>query len=240
MKTFPDGAAPVLNGQALAQATARFMTHVYTWMTFGIALTAVVSYEFSTRPDLVLEFMGNPVLLWGSLILQLGAVFFLSAAIHKIPSVVAIVVFGAYAALTGLTFSVLFLAYTQDSITNAFAIAGVSFAGLSAVGFFTKRDLGPIGTFCTMGLFGLIAFSVLALFIPSLNSGPMGQIAALIGIAIFAGLTAWDTQKIKAMGVLGMQDGEEQNKAAILGALRLYLDFINLFLLLLRLFGRRR
>jgi len=104
MKTFPTGAGPAMSAQALSQATARFMTHVYTWMAFGIALTAVVSYEFSTRPDLVQEFMGNPFLLWGSIILQLGAVFFLSAAIHRIPSAVAIVVFGAYAALTGLTF----------------------------------------------------------------------------------------------------------------------------------------
>jgi uncharacterized protein len=227
-------------GQELSQATARFMSHVYAWMAFGVVLTSVVSYELGQRPDLVAQLMGNPLGFWGIIILQLGAVIFLSAAINRINSATATIIYLVYAALTGVTFATLFLVYTRDSIANVFVVSAAAFGGLSFVGYTTKRDLGPIGTFCSMALFGLIAFSLISMFVPALAGEGIQQIFALVGLVIFAGLTAYDTQKIKAMGQLGAQDSEAQSKGAILGALRLYLDFINLFLMMLRLFGRRR
>jgi uncharacterized protein len=240
MASFPTSQGINDAGQGLSQATARFMSHVYAWMTFGVILTAVVSYELGQRPDLVVQIMNNPVGLWGVILLQLGAVMFLSFAINRISSATATVIYLAYAALTGVTFATIFLAYTQDSIASVFGVSAVAFGGLSLVGYTTKRDLGPVGTFCTMALWGLLAFYVIGLFVPSLNRDGIQQIAALVGLVIFSGLTAYDTQKIKAMGHLGAQDSEAQNKGAIMGALRLYLDFINLFLMTLRLFGRRR
>ena len=233
----PDSA---LSGQSLSQATARFMSHVYAWMAFGIVITAAISYELAQRPDLVLSLLGNPFGFWGIFLAQLGTVMFLSFAINRISSLTATLAFVLYAGLTGITFSTIFLAYTQESIANVFAVSAIAFGGLSAVGYLTKRDLGPIGTFCSMALFGLLGFWIVGAIFPSLFGSGVQEIAAGIGILIFAGLTAYDTQKIKAMGLLGAQDSEAQNKGAIMGALRLYLDFINLFLMMLRLFGRRR
>ena len=155
-------------------------------------------------------------------------------------SVTATLIYLAYAALTGLTLSVIFLIYTQDSIEQVFMITSFAFAGLSAFGYFTKRDLGPIGTFCTMGLFGLVGFSLISLFFPSLMTSQVSYVYSLAGVLIFSGLTAYDTQKIKASNILGNEGTDEDHKETIFGALTLYLDFINLFMMLLRLMGGRR
>ena len=174
------------------------------------------------------------------IIAQLGAVAALSGLINKINGLTATVIYLLYAGLTGLTLSCIFLAYTGSSIAQVFAVTAFGFAGLSGVGFFTKRDLGPVGSFCTMGLFGLVGFGLLSMFFPSLMGGSGSFVFALVGIIVFAGLTAYDTQKIKAMNVPGNAGTDAERKTAIYGALRLYLDFINLFLSLLRLMGRRR
>ena len=140
----------------------------------------------------------------------------------------------------GTTLSTIFLVYEMGSIQGAFFCTSAAFAGLSFFGLVTKRDLGPIGTFCHMALWGLIAFGLLSIFFPSMQSGGMGILYNVAGILIFAGLTAYDTQKIKEMNIIGNEGTEEDQKEAIYGALTLYLDFLNLFLHILRLMGNRR
>ena len=152
----------------------------------------------------------------------------------------ATLVYLLYAGMTGLTLSVIFLVYTQESIQSAFFLTSFGFAGLSLFGYVTKRDLGPIGTFCHMGVWGLIGFGILSMFFPGMMGSTMGMVYNLCGVLIFAGLTAYDTQKIKNSNILGNEGTEEDHKETIYGALTLYLDFINLFLHLLRLMGSRR
>mgnify|MGYP000408299881 CR=1 FL=1 len=167
-------------------------------------------------------------------------VLYLSLAIKRMSAATATLVYLIYAALTGLTFSVIFLVYTQESIASVFGLTAFAFAGLSGFGYFTKRDLGPIGSFCMMGLFGMIGFALLSIFMPSLMGGVSGQVYSAIGVLVFAGLTAYDTQKIKSLNILGNEGTAEDHKETIFGALTLYLDFINLFMMLLRLTGKRR
>lgn len=186
------------------------------------------------------EIFGNRLLFWALIIAQLGAVFALAGIINRISAFTATLIYFVYSGLTGLTLSSIFLIYTGSSIAQVFAVTAFSFAGLSAVGFVTKRDLGPVGSFCTMGLFGLVGFAVLSMFFPSLMGGAGSFVFSIVGIIVFAGLTAYDTQKIKAMNTAGEEGTDAGRKKAIFGALTLYLDFINLFLSLLRLMGRRR
>jgi len=243
MSNQPFGAPPVRSegygAGSISVENARFMSRVYGWMTAGLCLTGVVAWEVAGNPGLVRAIFGNPIFFWGLFIAQLGAVIVLSAAINRLSGAAATAIYFVYAALTGLTFSAIFLAYTGSSIAQVFGITAFSFAGLSVFGLVTKRDLGPVGSFCMMGLFGLIGFYVLSMFFRSLMSEGAVFVTSILGIIIFAGLTAWDTQRIKNMNVASM-DGEQQRKGAIMGALMLYLDFINLFLSLLRLTGRRR
>jgi FtsH-binding integral membrane protein len=225
---------------AIAEENARFMAKVYQWMTFGILLTGLISYYLGNDPELVGVIVSNKILFWGLIIGQLGAVIYLSRAIKKMRAITATLIFLLYACMTGATFSVLFLAYTKDSIANAFFTTTFSFAGLSLFGFVTKKDLGPVGTFCGMGLWGLIGFGLLSLFFPSMMSGTANIVYSIAGIIIFSGLTAYDTQKIKSSNIIGNEGTEEDHKEAIFGALTLYLDFINLFLSILRLTGKQR
>ncbi len=225
---------------SISAENARFMSRVYGWMTAGLCLTGAVAWNVSGNQELVHDIFGNRLLFWGLIIAQLGAVFALAGLINRISAFVATLIYFVYAGLTGLTFSAIFLVYTNSSIAEVFGVTACGFAGLSAVGFLTKRDLGPIGSFCTMGLFGMVGFAVISMFFPSLMGGAGGFIFSIVGIIVFAGLTAYDTQKIKAMNVAGDEGTEMGRKKAIFGALTLYLDFINLFLSLLRLMGRRR
>lgn len=224
----------------IQQENARFMSGVYKWMTIGILLTAFISYYVSRSPELINIIVMNKIVFYGLIIAQLGAVFYLSIRIQKMSAISATIIYLAYAALTGLTLSVIFLIYTQDSIEQVFMITAFAFAGLSAFGYFTKKDLGPIGTFCTMGLFGLVGFSLITLFFPSIMTSQVSMIYGVVGVIIFSGLTAYDTQKIKASNILGNEGTAEDHKETIFGALTLYLDFINLFLMLLRLMGGKR
>jgi FtsH-binding integral membrane protein len=219
---------------------ARFMSRVYGWMTAGLFLTGVVAWNVAGSPEMIQAIFGNRLLFWGLIIAQLGAVFVLAGWMNKISGATATAIYFAYAGLTGLTLSSIFLAYTGSSIASVFGTTSFAFAGLSATGYFTKRDLGPVGSFCIMGLWGLVGFGLLSMFFPSLMGGAGSFVFSVVGVIVFAGLTAYDTQKIKMMNVAGEEGTEMGRKKAIFGALTLYLDFINLFLALLRLTGRRR
>ncbi len=231
---------PNFSTQAIAEENARFMSKVYSWMTLGILLTALISYFIGNNQELAVRIVQNKVLFYGLLFAEFGMVLAFSFLLPKINSLTALALFMTYSALNGVTFSIIFLIFTQDSIASIFVLTAFSFAGLGAVGYFTKKDLGPIGTFCTMGLFGLVGFGLLSLFFSSLWTETTSKVYAIVGVIVFAGLTAYDTQKIKQMNIIGNEGTDENQKEAISGALTLYLDFINLFLSLLRLFGRRR
>ncbi len=226
--------------EAIAQENARFMSKVYTWMVFGVALTAFVAYAIASNPRLAIQIVQNRMLFYAVFFGQLGLVIVLTAAARKLNAVAVTALYLGYSALMGVTMSVLFLIYTGDSIMHVFGITAISFAGLSAFGYITKKDLGPVGSFCMMGLFGMVGFAVVSIFFPSVMTTTASQVYGLVGIVVFSGLTAYDTQKIKKLNVLGNEGTAEDHKEAVYGALTLYLDFINLFLSLLRLFGRRR
>jgi FtsH-binding integral membrane protein len=224
----------------IAAENARFMSRVYGWMTGGLCLTGFVAWDVAGNPQLVRAIFGNPLLFWGLIIAQLGAVVALSWLINRISAATATLIYFLYAGLTGLTLSSIFLIYTSSSIAAVFGVTAFGFAGLSGFGFATKRDLGPVGSFCMMGLFGLVGFGLLSVIFPRLMGAGASFVFSIVGIIVFAGLTAYDTQKIKAMNAPGSEGTDAGRKTAIFGALRLYLDFINLFLSLLRLMGRRR
>src|SRR6202049_3152959 len=225
---------------SVASENARFMSRVYSWMAGGLCLTGAVAWNVSGDPELVQAIFGNRLLFWSLIIAQLGAVLALSGLINRINGLTATLIYFLYAGLTGLTLSSIFLVFTGSSIAQVFGVTAFGFAGLSGFGYMTKRDLGPVGSFCMMGLFGLVGFGVLSLFFPSLMTQGASFVFSIVGIIVFAGLTAYDTQTIKAMNAPGDEGTDAGRKTAIFGALTLYLDFINLFLSLLRLTGRRR
>ncbi len=211
-----------------------YMLKVYNYMCIGLGLTGGVAFAASTSPDLMAAIYGTP-LQWVVMLAPLGIVFFLSARINHMKASTAQTVFWVYSGLMGLAISYIFLAYTGASVTRVFFITAGAFAGLSLYGYTTKRDLSAMGTFMVMGLIGLIIASVVNIF---LQSSAMHFVISVLGVLIFAGLTAWDTQKIK--GMYSASDGHEiGEKKAVMGALTLYLDFLNMFLFLLRLFGNR-
>ena len=218
-------------------AAAGFLPKVYGWMTVGLALTALASvFTLSSEAALQLIF-GNKLVFYGLIIGELGLVIAMSAAINRISAATATLMFLAYSALNGVTFASIFLLYTRSSIASTFVVAAGTFGAMSLYGYVTKRDLTGLGSFLFMGLIGIIIASVVNIF---MQSAMITWIVSYLGVFIFIGLTAYDTQKIKRIGQNGFADGESQKKAAILGALTLYLDFINLFLMMLRVMGDRR
>jgi FtsH-binding integral membrane protein len=222
-----------------AKVLSAFMSAVYLWMMAGITISGVTAYVVASRPDVVMTIVKNPVLFWGLLIAQFAAVIGLSAFIQRMSVALASFMYVTYATLVGLTFSTLFLVYTMASISSAFFVTAFAFAGLSVFGYTTKKDLGPVGSFCMMGLFGLIGIMILGLFIPSMMGSTTQLVISVVGLIVFAGLTAYDTQRIKALQ-FQYTTADQSRKGAIYGALMLYLDFINLFLNILRLMGDRR
>ena len=214
-----------------------FLPKVYGWMTTGLALTALAAMlTLSSQAALDMIF-GNKIVFYGLIFGELGLVIALSAAINKISSTTATLLFLLYSALNGVTFASIFLIYTSSSITSTFVVASGTFGAVSLYGYITKRDLTGWGSFFFMGLIGIIIASVVNIF---LQSEMMSWVISYIGVFVFVGLTAYDTQKIKRIGAAGFADQESRKKASILGALTLYLDFINLFLMLLRVMGNRR
>ncbi len=223
-----------LNEKILASQKV-FMRKVYSWMTGGLLITTLVSmYVYNS--GLVFNFLNSTTLII-LIVLQLGAVISLSGWAMRMSTPVAALIFLLYSGLTGLTFSTIFVVYTMQSILNVFLSSSLMFGSISAWAFFTKKDLSPWGTFFFMGLVGIIIASVVNIF---LASSALGFVISVVGVLVFAGLTAYDTQKIKEMHLVRVTGGQAEANTAIVGALILYLDFINLFLMLLRLFGSRR
>jgi FtsH-binding integral membrane protein len=216
-----------------------FVRSVYNWMCIGLALTGFLAYYVSTSPELMRLIFGNPILFFGLIIGELAMVFAISGWVERMSPAVATGLFVGYSALNGVTLSVIFLAYTQASIFSTFFVCSATFACCSVYGWTTKKDLTSWGGFLTMGLIGIIIASVVNIFI---RSNAMTMILSYIGVIVFVGLTAYDTQKIKNLALTQPvdADGSVVRRLAIVGALTLYLDFINLFLMLLRILGSRR
>lgn len=220
-----------------ALAQGEFIRRVYNWMGLGLATTAVVSLYTASSQAMLTFIFGTPMVFFGLIIAELALVMALSAGINRVQASTAIVMFFAYSALNGLTLSAIFIAYTRASIANTFFVSAGTFGAMSLYGYATKKDLSSWGSFLFMGLVGIIIASLVNLF---LHSEAIHWIVTYAGVIVFVGLTAYDTQKIKAMAIGGFGDEESERKGAVIGALQLYLDFINLFLMLLRIFGRRR
>ena len=223
-----------------------YMIRIYNYMAMGVALTGIVSWitfnaaVTETAGRLALTPFGQMIFSGPAVLVlflgTLGLVILISWRIDRLQPATALALFMLYAGLLGLMLSSIFLTYTGTSITRVFFISAASFAGLSLYGYTTQRDLSPIGSFLMMGLIGLIIAMVVNIF---LKSSGLDFVISAVGVLIFAGLTAWDTQKIKEM-YDPMEDGTVVGRKAVMGALTLYLDFINLFLFLLRMFGDRR
>lgn len=213
-----------------------FIRGVYNWMALGLALTALTAM-WTASNEAVLQFIfGNPMVFFGLIIAELGLVMGLSAAIQKMSSGTATLMFFTYSGLNGLTLASIFLAYTESSIASTFFVTAGTFAAMSFYGVTTKKDLTSWGSFLFMGLVGVVIASLVNIFF---NSEAIDWLITFAGLIVFVGLTAYDTQAIKAMSYQGFTDEETRKKTAVIGALKLYLDFVNLFLILLRIFGRR-
>ncbi|TNH44338.1 Bax inhibitor-1/YccA family protein [Photorhabdus luminescens] len=232
---------PRSNGSIIQQAGTglqTYMAQVYGWMTCGLLLTAFVAWYVSQNQNVVEYIFSNSILFYGLIIAQFGLVFVLSGMINRMGASLATGLFMLYSALTGLTLSSIFVIYTIGSIASTFVVTAGMFGALSVYGYTTKRSLSGLGSFLFMGLIGIILASLINLW---LKSEALTWAVTYIGVVIFAGLTAYDTQKLKEMGEdLDVNDKENLRKFSILGALTLYLDFINMFLMLLRIFGDRR
>ncbi|MDD2581291.1 MAG: Bax inhibitor-1/YccA family protein [Desulfuromonadaceae bacterium] len=206
---------------------------VYAWMGAGLAITAFMALTTLSSPALLNAVLGNRLVFYGLMIGELALVFTLSGAINRLSAATATLIFAVYSALNGITLSVVVLAYTASSITSTFVTTAGMFGAMSIYGYLTRRDLTSWGSFLFMGLIGVVIASVVNIFV---GSSAVSWVISGIGVLVFTGLTAYDTWKIKAMAA----QGTEGRKPAILGALTLYLDFINLFLMLLRFTGNRR
>ncbi|HEX5688562.1 MAG TPA: Bax inhibitor-1/YccA family protein [Roseiflexaceae bacterium] len=226
---------PTIGAQAEVRQRS-IMSQVYAWMTAGLLVTGAVAAYTANTPALLALIFGNPIVFWGLIIAEFGMVFALSAAIGRLSPTAGTALFLGYSALNGLTLAAIFLVYTRASIAQTFFVTAATFGAMSLYGYTTKRDLSTIGNLLVMALIGFFIGSIVNIF---LASSALYWILTYAGIAIFIGLTAWDTQKIKLMSQRA-HDDTSARRVAILGALMLYLDFINLFLLLLRLLGSRR
>ena len=212
-----------------------FMTKVYSWMTLALFITGIVAMYVASSEQLLSIVFGTKYMFMGLIIAQLGVVWYLSARVSKLSYITAIIMFILYSVLSGITLSSIFIIYTASSIASTFFITAGTFAVMSLAGFFTKKDLSGFGAIMMMGLIGLIIATVVNYF---LQSSTLNYIISYAGVMIFVGLTAYDTQKLKIMAT--QLDGEQAKKGSIMGALTLYLDFINLFLYLLRVLGDRK
>ncbi len=216
--------------RTITVANSTVMRGVYGWMGGGLFLTAFVAMITASSPVLLQAILGNRLLFYALVFGELGLVVAISGAINRISTATASALFLLYAALNGVTMSTIFVAYTQSSIASTFLVTAGMFGAMSLYGYLTKSDLSSWGSFLFMGLIGVVIASLVNIF---LQSPMVNWVMSLCGVIVFTGLTAYDTQRIKQMGSAG-------GKGAIVGALTLYLDFINMFLLLLRFFGNRR
>ena len=212
------------------------MRKVYTWMTLALVITGITAWVVAHSPAILQMIMTNKILFLGLLFGELILVWSVSAAINRLSLTTATLLFVLYSVLNGVTMSFIFLAYTYESVTNVFLITAGTFAAMAFFGYFTKTDLSSIGRILFMALIGLIIATIVNIFV---KSSGFGMILNYLGVLIFVGLTAYDSQKIKEMLALCPEPDAQAQKLALLGSLTLYLDFINLFLYLLRIFGSR-
>lgn len=223
--------------QAAIAETQRFIVKVYGWMSFALIITGLVAVWTAANVDIESMMIESRWVFFGLIILEFVLVASLVGWIRRMSAMTATLMFILYSALNGFTLSIIFLIYTPDSIASTFFITAGTFAVMTAYGYFTKTDLTGVGNLLLMGLFGLVIASVVNIFY---QDETLYWITTFAGIIIFVGLIAYDTQKIKQMNVIGNEGTEDDKKEAIIGALTLYLDFINLFLKLLRLFGKKK
>lgn len=216
---------------------AAFMSRVYAWMSLALCITGGIAYYLANTPELIQMLFASSINVWIVIIAQVGLVFYLTRSMQKIRSQTATALFLVYAALNGLLFASIFLIYTNASIASTFLITAGTFAVMSAYGYYTKSDLTSIGNLARMALIGLIIATLVNLF---WQNSTLYWICTYAGVLIFVALVAYDTQKVKQLNIIGNEGTEEDKKESIMGALILYLDFINLFLYLLRIFGKRR
>lgn len=238
MNNYFNNTANTQNTVVSETAFSKLMRNVYAWMCAGLLMTALTAMGVAKNAELFTMLMTNKLLFWGIMIAEIALVIYLSARIMRMSFFSASLCFAAYSILNGVTMSFIFMAYTTESIAQTFLITAGTFGAMSLVGFFIKKDLSGLGRMLIMLLIGLIIASVINIF---LASSTMAVILNYLGVIIFVGLTAYDTQKIKQMLQYSSYYGisEQTQKMALLGSLTLYLDFINMFLYLLRVFGNR-
>ncbi len=220
----------------VASALPALMRKVYVWMTLALVITGFTAYAVATSPALLMAIVGNRFVLLGLIVAELALVVGISGAINRLSLTAATLMFVLYSVINGATLSVVFLAFTMSSITSVFFITAGTFATMALVGYTTKKDLTSMGRMLFMALIGLVIATVVNMFMR--NSG-LDMILNYVGVLVFVGLTAYDTQKIKEQLMMAGDAGEAWQKMALVGALTLYLDFINLFLYLLRILGKR-
>lgn len=220
----------------VASALPALMRKVYVWMTLALVITGFTAYAVATSPGLLMAIVGNRFVLLGLIVAELALVVGISGAINRLSLAVATLMFVLYSVINGATLSVVFLAFTMSSITSVFFITAGTFATMALVGYTTKKDLTSMGRMLFMALIGLVIATVVNMF---MRSSGLDMILNYVGVLVFVGLTAYDTQKIKEQLMMADNMGEAAQKVALVGALTLYLDFINLFLYLLRILGKR-
>lgn len=221
----------------ISEETKRFFQKVYAWMFLGLIISGVTAFWVASDESLYKIILFNKIIFFSLLIGELLLVMSLVWLVKRISANLAILMFAIYCFVTGLTLSVIFLVYTIESIGQVFFITAGMFGIMSVYGYFTKKDLTTMGQLALMGLIGIIIAGVINIF---MKNSMLDFIISCIGVVIFVALTAYDTQKIKKTNIIGNEGTDEDMKESIMGALTLYLDFINLFLKLLRLFGKRR
>lgn len=213
------------------------MRKVYVWMTLALVITGFTAYGVANSPGVLQTIYTNQILFWGLIIAEFALVIGVSAAINKLSLTTATLMFVLYSVINGALLSYIFLAYTSSSIATVFFITAGTFAAMAIIGYTTKADLSSLGKYLLMGLIGIIIATLVNVFF--VKSTGFELILSYLGVLVFVGLTAYDSQKIKQMLMQAPDAGEVAQKYALLGALSLYLDFINLFIYLLRIFGRR-
>lgn len=223
------------DSRVASPALSQLMRKVYTWMTLALVVTGITAYGVASSPNLMISLVSSNVM-WFLMIAELGLVWYTTARIDKLSLTTASTIFVIYSALNGVVFSTIFLAFTMASIIQVFFITAATFGAMSLFGYTTKMDLSRIGSILFMALIGLVIATIVNIF---MKSSALEMIISYAGVIIFVGLTAWDTQKIKAMLEMHGDTGEAAQKTALIGALTLYLDFINLFIFLLRILGKR-
>lgn len=224
--------------QTSSNSLTACLLNVYWWMAFALLISATSAYLVGTSEEMLKLFIKNPLMFWVAILVEFGLVIAISAGINRMAAATATALFILYAAVNGLTLSFIFAVYSPEAIVTTFAVTAGTFGAMAVIGTITKKDLTSLGNLFFMALLGLIIASVVNLFCAN---STLYWICTYAGILIFVGLTAYDANKIKMMYIqAGTDDRETVRKIAVIGALQLYLDFVNLFLYLLRIFGRRR